>query len=246
MTARNIYEDDVIVLRARDWQTADRIADAYTRSHGRVTFIAYGARHMKNPHSALVQQFTHARMQLSPGKKFDTLRQCELLAPLVESSDIEIVGYASFIAELAMELTPEREALEEIYLLLGAALCALKVRNPRLVALSFAAKLLVLCGVEPNFAQCVCCEKEIKGDAWVSAIQGGVVCADCKTGAEDQLSGSARELAFTLQELDFTASGGFTAKGRDLIQLERFLHKFIFVQTEKPLKSLQFLAGLPR
>lgn len=245
MANSNSYQDDVIVLKVKDWQTSDRMAEAFSREHGKILFIAYGARHMRNHNSALVQNLTHARMQFAKGRKFDTLKQCELLQPLVTSTDIEKIAYASFITELTSELTAEHEGQQEVYELLVKSLSALDERNPRLVVLAFACQLLDFCGVAPNLESCVCCDKVIEDDdAWISAIQGGIICADCKTGAETEFSVEAKKLAFILQTLDFTAENKFSVKGKDIITLEDFLYKFIFVQVEKPLKSLQFLANL--
>lgn len=145
-TNRKTYQDDVIVLKTKDWQTVDRMAEGFSREHGRILFIAYGARHMRNRNSALVQNLTHAHMQLSAGRKFDTLRQCELLPQLIIETDLERLAYASFITELTAEITPEREPNEDIYEVLLASLQAINHRNPRLIALSFAVKLLALCG----------------------------------------------------------------------------------------------------
>ena len=244
MSSKNTYQDDVIVLKTKNWQTVDRIAEGYTREHGKVLFIAYGARHMRNRNSALVQNLTHANMQFSQGQKFDTLRQCDLLEPLVKTNDITRLAYAAFMSELTAEMTPERQPQEEIFLLLLLALKAVDVRNPRLVALSFALKLFELCGTQPDFSHCVCCSKHIEGDARASAIQGGCVCEQCKTGAEQEFSESAQILAATLAGLDLASGDKFVVKGRDIIMLEEFLHKFIFVQIEKPLQSLKFLAAL--
>ena len=241
---RNTYQDDVIVLKTKDWQTVDRMAEGFTREHGRILFIAYGARHMRNRNSALVQNLTHAHMQLSAGRKFDTLRQCDLLPPLVVDTDIEQLAYASFMTELTAEITPEREPNEDIYEVLSASLKAINHRNPRLIALSYAIKLLALCGVGPSFDTCVCCGVPIEGDVWASAVQGGCVCANCKTGAETAFDENVQVLSQTLLHLDPLAEGAFTVKGRDMMVLETFLHKFILMQVEKPLKSLNFLANM--
>lgn len=243
-TNRNIYQDDVVVLKTKDWQTVDRMAEGFSLEHGRILFIAYGAKHMRNRSSALVQNLTHARMQLSVGRKFDTLRQCELLPQLVTDSDLEHLAYASFITELTAEITPEREPNADIYEVLVSSLQAVNHRNPRLIALSFAMKLLNLCGVGPSFETCVSCGAPIEGDVWASAVQGGCVCAECKTGAETAFAESVQVLAQTLLHLDPLAEGAFSVKGKDMIALETFLHKFIIMQVEKPLKSLSFLASM--
>ena len=240
----NVYQDEVIVLKVKDWQTVDRIAEGFSRQNGKVLFIAYGARHMRNRNSALVQNLVYADMQLSRGKKFDTLRQCSLLEPIMLSSDLEKLAYASFISELTSELTIEKEANEEIFLLIKDAILALNKRNSRIVALSFAFQLLRLSGVAPSLVECVACGKEITEDAWINALQGGCICNTCKLGDASYYSESARILAGVLSYLDFTTEAEFSVKGKDLILLEDFIRKFIYIQIGKNLKSLQFIASL--
>ena len=244
MTKSNTYKDDVVVLRVRNWQVADKIADAFSKENGRISFIAYGARHMKNRYSALIQTLTHANMQFSKGQRVDILRQCDFFSPLLDSSDIEKIAYASFITELVVELTPEKEPYEEIYTLLVEALKSLNTKNNRIIALAFAIQLLDISGFSPSFTECVCCGKQITGNASISAVQGGVVCNDCKTGAEQEFMESTRDFSLILKDFDFNTDEKFSVKGRDIIIFEEFLHKFIFIQVEKPLKSLQFLSEI--
>lgn len=244
MADNNLYQDELIILKVKDWQASDKIAEAFSRAHGRILFIAYGARHIKNRNGALMQNLAHASAQLAAGQKFDTLRQGEILEPLLVSPDIQKLAYASFAAELTIETTPEREPQEEIYNLLLDTLKVMNSRNPRLTVLSFVLKLFSLCGVSPDFDHCVCCGKAIEGDAWASAVQGGCVCGGCRTGAEADFSQSARALSAVLRCLDLSSGGAFAVKGRELLMLEEFLYKFIFAQIEKPLKSLLFLSKL--
>ena len=49
-----------------------------------------------------------------------------------------------------------------------------------------------------------------------------------------------------LQNLDFGKPSDFTVKGSALMELEQILYKFITYQTDKPLKSLNFLAQLQK
>ena len=44
----NNISDQGVVLMVRNWQTADKYAVCFTREHGKVRFIAYGARYVRN------------------------------------------------------------------------------------------------------------------------------------------------------------------------------------------------------
>ena len=50
-----------------------------------------------------------------------------------------------------------------------------------------------------------------------------------------------KTLMQNLMNLDFIKPQEFTVRGQELMQLEQILYKFILYQTDKPLKSLDFL-----
>ena len=67
--------------------------------------------------------------------------------------------------------------------MLGAAMAALMQRNPRLVVLSYAIKLLAATGFAPQLTHCVHCGEAVtaQDDAWFSPLQGGLICSSCKS-----------------------------------------------------------------
>ena len=49
--------DEALVLHVKNYQTADKYAICFTRKHGKLRFIAYGARYVKNVQGRLLQPF---------------------------------------------------------------------------------------------------------------------------------------------------------------------------------------------
>ena len=179
----------------------------------------------------------------------DKLRSCELVR-LPKSLDMQQMAYGAVAAELTAILTEDREPAEELYELLGLTLAALTKRNPRLVVLSFAIKLLGLTGFAPEMAHCVGCGAPIAlpAAAWFSPLQGGLLCSQCHAaytgeGLEPCAEGT-RRLWQWLAALDYESPAAFSVRGGDLMELERILYKFIFFQTDKPLNSLNFLSQM--
>ena len=134
--------------------------------------------------------------------------------------------------------------------MLGAALAALLQRNPRLVVLSFAIKLLAATGFAPQLTHCVHCGEAVTAqeDAWFSPLQGGLICSECRAGYSgdglEHCGAGTRRLWQTLATLDFEHPAAFSVRGAELMELEKNLYKFIFFQTDKPLNSLNFLSQL--
>ena len=237
------YQDEIIILRVKDWQTADKYAVCFSREHGKVSFIAYGARYGKSNGGRLIQPFAQLSARLIGGRRFDTLQQCEL-SVLPQTMDILALAYSAVIAEAVENLTEEYSPQEEIFILLQQALVLLGRHNKRLVVVSALCKLLSFCGFDPALENCTTCHEKIEGDAYFSTVQGGVVCDNCSAGAELPFAVGTRELMLKLQRLDFANPEKFVVRGADLMQLEQTLYKFLVYQTDKPLVSLQFLAQM--
>ena len=241
--------DEALVLHVKNYQTADKYVVCFTKKHGKLRFIAYGARYVKNVQGRLLQPFACLNIEVQQGQKVDKLRSCELVR-LPQSLDMQQMAYGAVAAELTAVLTEDREPQGELYELLGLTLAALTKRNPRLVVLSYAIKLLGLTGFAPQMAHCVGCGAPIAlpKPAWFSPLQGGLLCKQCHaayTGEGLEPCGAGtRRLWQWLAVLDFESPNPFSVRGGDLMELERILYKFIFFQTDKPLNSLNFLSQM--
>lgn len=242
----NDFRDDAIVLHVKNWQTADKYAVCFTREHGKIRFIAYGGRYPKNVAGRLLQPFAQLSLEVIAGQRLDKLKSCELLQ-MPQAFDFKQMAYAAVATELTAVFTEDHQAQPEIYDLLTETLKLLKERNPRIVVLSFALKLLALVGVSPQLENCVVCCKELNSEenAWFSPLQGGIVCSDChNAGGEEPFSIGTRKLLNHLKNLDFQNPAPFTVKGGELMELEALLYKFILFQTDKPLNSINFLSQM--
>ena len=196
----------------------------------------------------MLQPFANLHIEVQQGQKIDKLRSCELLQ-MPKSMDMQQMAYAAVASELTAVLTEDRVPQPELYEMLGAALAALMQRNPRLVVLSYAIKLLAATGFAPQLTHCVHC-----GEAVTAQMMRGSV--RCRAG----LSAAAAEAAIMVTgwsravqkhascgsgwRSSITSSDAFKVRGGALMELEKILFKFIFFQTDKPLNSLNFLSQL--
>ena len=241
--------DEALVLHVKDYQTADKLVVCFTKKHGKLRFIAYGARYVKNVQGRLLQPFACLNIQVQQGQRVDKLRSCELVR-MPKSLDMQQMAYGAVAAELTAVLTEDHEADEELYELLLATLAALTKRNPRLVVLSFAIKLLGITGFAPQMSHCVGCgtASTLEDAAWFSPLQGGLLCEACHAGYTGEglepCGQGTRQLWQWLAMLDYENPAAFSVRGGDLMELERLLYKFIFFQTDKPLNSLNFLSQM--
>ena len=192
-----------------------------------------------------MQPFSQLSCTFAPGRKLETLRSCESIE-VPKEVDLSVFAYGAVIAEVAENLTSEGEAQPEVYDLLLESFQLLAQRNKRLVTLSTLLKLLAYCGFAPELSECTSCHKPVAEDGFFSMVQGGFLCRSCAMGDEIPLSLDTRNLMENLMNLDFNAPPDFVVKGKELMELEQILYKFILYQTDKPLKSLDFLAQLEK
>lgn len=239
------YRDEIIILQVKNWQTADKKAVCFSKEHGKIVFLAYGARYSKSKTGRLVQPLFRLQAEFYPGNRLDKLKSCELAAPMPEM-DIDRLAYGFLMAEATDRLTEQGEPSEGIYRLLEESLVLLEKRNPRLAAMIYLIQLLDHCGIGPVYEVCVNCSRPAQGNGWFSSEQGGFICGECGHGKENSgallpFGEEARMLWQQLRMLDFAEPGHFTVKGGTLMEVEKILHHYVVYQTEQPLKSLDFI-----
>lgn len=243
MTAES-YTDELIILQVKNWQTADKQVVCLTKEHGKVVFLAYGARYARSTAGRLLQPFACLQAEFYAGSRADKLKNCELAGPMPQFTLTQL-AYASLMAEVTEQLTEPGEPAEGIYVLLAGGLSLLRQRNPRLVALAYILQLLDLCGIGPVYEVCVSCSRPATGDNFFSCEQGGLICPACRAhrAAAEMYSfrEETRRLWQQLRLLCFAKPSSFSVKGRELMELEQILHGFLLYQTDRPLKSLEFL-----
>lgn len=244
-----ILSDDGIILHVKPYQTADKYVLCFTRKYGKVRFISYGARYQNNVKGRLLQPFSELHLEVQQGTRIDRLSSVELLRQAL-NYDMLQMAYAAVATELVSVLTEDRQPQEELYDLLQRTLELLQQRNPRIVVLAFAIKLLQLVGLAPQLEGCTSCGQvlEQSEEAWFSPLQGGAICLACRhkqpDGGYEHCGSGTRELWRSLLFLNMENPERFTIKGVDLMELEKILFKFILFQTDKELNSLKFLAQL--
>jgi len=239
------YRDEVIILQVNNWQTADKKAVCFSREHGKIVFLAYGARYPKNPAGRVLQPFFNLEAEFYSGNRVEKLKSCELAGPMPHL-DLSGLSYGSLMAEVTDRLTEQGEPSEGIYHLLCDSIKLLEVRNPRLVALIFIIRLLDLCGIGPVYEVCVNCSRPSEAGGWFSNEQGGYICSECgmaqdKKGVIHSFNEGARTLWQQLRLFDFSNPERFVVKGSVLMEVEKILHSYLVYHMEQPLKSLDFI-----
>ncbi|VBB06077.1 recombination protein o reco [Lucifera butyrica] len=237
------YQTEAILLSVRDWGDADRMVTLFSGQFGKLHAVAYGAKRPRNRLAGSLQVFSHVDVMLAAGKTYESIRQCEIInSNRALREDLNFMAYASFLAELAAELWPEREPEPRVFALLAAAFSLIHERHPRLVALAGAWQLLVLAGYYAHSRCCRICGKKVSFPANFIARNGGCTCLECSGGKTMlEIGEPAFSLIERFLELDWSSPGSFTVHKSALLQAEMLLLGYLTEVLDRPLKSINFL-----
>ena len=241
------YETEAVVLSVRNWGEADKMLRLFSREHGKITAAAFGARRPKSPLASGLQMFHTVEVTLTTGYRVDTVRGCRLVHRWTHfETDLSAMAYASFIAEVLLELMPDGAPQPEVYDWLPGVLAACGAKNPRIVALAAGWQLLEFAGLGLSFDDCAVSGTPITGDAFFSAAEGGALSVAAATEIADKrpYPESLRKLLSTLAAMDWASPPVFTAKRSDVTAGEALLVTYLQETFGHGLRSLKFIRQL--
>ncbi len=178
-------------LITRVYQTGDkdRILHILTHEEGRVSAIIKGsAGRKKDATTAATQLFTYANFELYRGQgELFWVRAASPLRHFFElSGNIVTMALASYLCDVASDLSAEEDAFPETDELLRLLLNTLHVLNegtkpPALVKAVVEMRLAAMMGFTPDLTACVDCGECYFGEGYMDIMGGCILCADCQT-----------------------------------------------------------------
>jgi DNA repair protein RecO (recombination protein O) len=130
-----LYHDRGVVLRTYRLGEADKIVAILTRGHGKVRAVAKGVRKTKSRFGGRLEPASHVDLLLYEGRgELDIVSQAETIdhfRPLRD--DLDRLGRAVTMLEVADQLSLEREANAQLYGMLVGALRTLASQDAPLV-----------------------------------------------------------------------------------------------------------------
>ena len=239
------YQTAAVVLGSKNWGEADKMVTLFTYDRGLIEAAAFGCRRPRSPLAAGMQMFSSIEVQLSEGKRVDTVRQCTLKKHYKKlTEDLEVMAYGSFVAEFLREFLPPGQAEPQMFAQLLYILDSFEVRNPRVTALMAVIQLLEFTGMQLHFEHCLHCGASIDGDAYLSFSAGGICCADCREPGAVPLTDSLRRFILELRDYDWEKPADLRITGALLMQAENLFLTYLQNLLGKPLKSLAFIQQL--
>lgn len=106
------FKTEAFVLRTYRLAENDKIAILFTRDHGKIRFVAKGARKMKNRFGAALEVLTHLHISFfeKPNRDLQILDHAEILfSPHMKEGGSRTHFYLFYFAELIHEFFPDHE-----------------------------------------------------------------------------------------------------------------------------------------
>jgi DNA repair protein RecO (recombination protein O) len=145
------YSSEGIVLARKNYNEADRILSVYTKSHGRMSYIAKGIRKPKSRKRGHLEIFSHINFHAVVGRGIDLMTEVEIIddfSPV--RKNLKRVSLAYYICEVIGKITHEGEANLSLFNLILQSLKQLESEMElKKLRLDFIYNLLTLLGFWP-------------------------------------------------------------------------------------------------
>jgi DNA repair protein RecO (recombination protein O) len=244
-----VYRTEAIVIGRLNLGEADRILTLFTPSGGKYRVIAKGIRRPQSRKAPHLELFSRSQIMLAKGRDLDVITSAEVIEPHWPlRTDLDAFGQASYLAELLVQFTEDRQENRRAYELLNQSLTLLaEGANPFAVTRFYELALMTAMGFRPELYACINCDRKIEAEPnGISARLGGLLCPACR-----QMDFSAQILSVNAQKyirlLDRSGLSGalpVSLDGATAAEVERALTAYARFHAERETRSLPVIKSI--
>ena len=250
-----VEKDSAVVVRSFPFKEADRIVTFLTPSFGKVAVVARGSRKARSRLSASLTLFNIGELVFfrKPNRDLHNVNSFDVEEPIgVQLRDHLAVAYASYLAQLASDMSLENDQNPPLFYLLRAALVAVReaptVGCLRAIGRCFEAKLLTLSGYRPRLDSCVACGADVDdAEIAVGISVGGALCRE--HAYQDRTLMVSREgirAVRGLTELTFEDVVTAPMSRRQKIEAKHLLTMFLAERLERRQRAAEYIDDMER
>lgn len=177
---------NALVLKVTDCGENDRLISLLSVEKGRIGVIAKGGRSVRYKYLPSIQLFTYSTFELYEKNGMYWIKDALVNTYFPHLCDsIESVALASYLADLAYELSDENESGGEILrLLLNSFYMISESAKPHgIIKAVFELRAVCYSGYMPELSSCDECHKESSDLYYVDIMNGRLLCPDCFGGS---------------------------------------------------------------
>lgn len=126
MTHFPLYVIEGIILKRKNVGEADRVVTIFSKELGKIYAVAKGVRKIKSRRAPHLEVFTHARVVLHRGKKWDLVTEVQTIQLFyLMRKELPRIAVGYYLVELIDRLLPERQEHRDVFTLLCRTLTQL-------------------------------------------------------------------------------------------------------------------------
>ena len=237
-----------IVIREVNTGEADKIITVFSRSKGRISVLAKGARRPRSSNSAGAQFLSYCDYVLFSGRDMYSMNSSEVLEPFYEiRNDMVRLTYAAHFTDIVNDIIQENQPASGLLQLLLNSLHMLAKTDkpPELISRIFELRSLAIAGYAPYTDACMVCGSESLEECSFSFKQCGFICGKEACRETDRFAlelspGAARAIRHIVQaKMDVLFSFGLSQGV--LEELGKVTKRYIREQLERDYTKLDFL-----
>ena len=251
-----------IVIRSAEYGESDKLLTLLTHEKGKVVVCVKGGKSIKNKHMPSCELFAYSEFQLYEKQGRYWVREsylCESFFSIRRALEPMYLGQylCDVTCDFALHDMPDEPLLR---LLLNSLflLCSDK-KDRRIVKSVFELKVASIEGFMPDIAECSCCGCE-SSDMFFDAIEGGVICRDCKDKMNRSEEYDQREQTYPIYIIDrsivdamtyivsmpIEKAFSFSLPDDELCRLSEVCESYLLHQMEHGFKTLEFYRSLQK
>jgi DNA repair protein RecO (recombination protein O) len=176
------YTLDGLVVREMAWGENDKRIVLLTADRGRISVLAKGARSMRSKYTNTTCLFTYGNFEITERGGHAWLGG----ASVIESfwgirDDIERLALASYVVDVAGELTGEEEPARDVLRLTLNTLYAIAndLKPREQIKATYEIRALAMSGYMPDLSGCGMCGKRVDDCLYLDVMNGMLECHDC-------------------------------------------------------------------
>ena len=177
------FATDGLITRVHDVGASDKLINIITSECGRIGVMVKGGRSPSSKLTPVSQLFTYGNFEVYEKNSMYWLKGGSVTNSFYNlSSDISRVSLATYLCELANELTDEDEECGELLRLLLNSLYLLSRgdKSQEIVKSAFEMRVAAISGYLPELFGCAYCHCSVADFLYLDVMGGKLVCTDCQ------------------------------------------------------------------
>ncbi len=256
------YTVDGLVIRELPAGENDKRIVLLTPDRGRISVLAKGAKSLRSKYMHATPLFTYGNYEIADRGGAAWLKGASVIEPFYGlQTDIERLALASYMLDIAYELSGADEPAEELLRLCLNLLYALaNDQKPKaLVKAVFEFRAMTESGYLPDLSVCRVCGKQRAAYMYLDVMDGRLTCAECLSSLEAKaslpdeprgekilspLGSAALAVARYIAEMPCEKLLSFTLEDFAIAELGRMSETYLLNHLERTFPSLEFYKSL--